>query len=90
MSPSVSATNHCILMSSDYFIIPVSPNFYCFQAIDSLSNVLPRWAEEIIDFRHASDDYALPSCNPKMLGFISQNYRIYTTEQKEQKEQKGA
>lgn len=78
MSPSVSSTNQCILMSSDYFIIPISPDFYCYQAIDSLSNVLPKWAEEILPFKKGGDS-PLPPKNPKMLGFITQNYRIYTT-----------
>ncbi|MGG7916526.1 ParA family protein [Klebsiella aerogenes] len=78
MSPSVSSTNHCILMSSDYFLVPVSPDFYCYQAIDSLSNVLPKWAEEIKPFKKGGNS-PLPTSNPKMLGFITQNYRIYTT-----------
>ena len=77
MSPSVSATNHCILMSSDYFIIPISPDFYCYQAIDSLSNVFPRWVKKIETFKDGGID-SLPMPNPKMLGFISQNYRVYT------------
>lgn len=81
MSPSVSATNHCILMSSDYFIIPISPDFYCYQAIDSLSNVFPRWVEEISSFKDGGPD-SLPTKNPKMLGYISQNYRIYTVDEK--------
>lgn len=78
MSPSVSATNQCILMSSDYFIIPLSPDFYCYQAIDSLSNVLPKWANDISSFK-GKGDFSLPENPPKMLGFITQNYRIYTT-----------
>jgi len=82
MSPSVSATNNCILMSSDYFIIPTSPDFYCYQAIDSLSNVLPKWSDNIASFRLGNDDYSLPKAAPKMLGFISQNYRVYTTDSK--------
>ncbi|MDH6268413.1 chromosome partitioning protein [Rhizobium sp. SG_E_25_P2] len=79
MSPSVSATNHCVLMSSDYFIIPVSPDFYCYQAIDSLSNVFPRWVDEIAKFKDGGQD-SLPVNNPKMLGYISQNYRVYTVD----------
>ena len=83
MSPSVSSTNQCLLMGSDYFIIPISPDFYCYQAIDSLSNVLPQWSNSITSFRRKNDLYSLPETNPKMLGFISQNYRVYTTEQTE-------
>ncbi len=82
ISPSVSATNHCILMSSDFFIIPISPDFYCYQAIDSLSNVFPRWVREIETFKDGAFD-SLPAGNPKMLGFISQNYRIYTVEDRQ-------
>lgn len=79
MSPNVSATNHCILMGSDYFIVPISPDFYCHQAIDSLSNVLPNWAKNINKFRSKNNDYSLPENNPKCLvlylkitGFIRQ------------------
>lgn len=79
MSPSVSATNQCILMSSDYFIIPLSPDFYCYQAIDSLSHVLPQWASDIGSFK-GKGDFSLPEHPPQMLGFITQNYRIYTTD----------
>ncbi len=90
MSPSVSATNQCMIMGCDYFIIPISPDFYCYQAIDSLSNVLPDWAEKITSFRKGNDGYSLPKNNPKMLGLISQNYRVYTTDSKDEKsEQKS-
>ncbi|MBB4805947.1 cellulose biosynthesis protein BcsQ [Chryseobacterium defluvii] len=85
MSPSVSSTNHCIFMSSDYFIIPVSPDFYCYQAIDSLSNVLPKWAIDIERFKGTGED-DLPENNPKMLGFITQNYRIYTVNKSDEDE----
>jgi chromosome partitioning protein len=80
MSPSISATNQSILMGCDYFIIPVSPDFYCYQAMDSLSRIFPDWASELADFRNPAKEYALPSRLPRMLGFISSNYRVYTTE----------
>lgn len=75
MSPSVSAMNMCILMGSDYFIIPTSPDFYCYQAIDSLSTVLPEWETKFSKFR---DGITLPRSTPKMMGIICQNFRVYT------------
>lgn len=75
MSPSVGALNQCLLMSSDYFIVPTSPDFFCAQAIKSLSNVLPRWNEQINPFRSPSVEYRFPEVPPKFLGFISQRYR---------------
>lgn len=75
MSPSVGALNECLLMSSDYFIVPTSPDFFCAQAIKSLSNVIPRWNHEIDPFRDPKIDYPIPKDSPKFLGFISQRYR---------------
>lgn len=75
MSPSISAINMCIFMCSDYFILPTSPDFYCYQAIDSLSEVFPDWAEKLRKFK---DGLSLPRNNPQMLGVISQNYRVYS------------
>lgn len=74
MSPSVSAINMCIFMACDNFLLPTSPDFYCYQAIDSLSDVLPEWADRLSDFK---DGLSLPRANPKLIGVISQNYRVY-------------
>lgn len=75
MSPSVGALNQCLLMSSDYFIVPTSPDFFCAQAIKSLSRVVPSWNDEIRPFRDASIMCKFPENPPKFLGFISQRYR---------------
>ncbi|MGF7408372.1 ParA family protein [Providencia alcalifaciens] len=75
MSPSVGALNQCLLMSSDFFIVPTSPDFFCAQAIKSLSSVIPKWNTAIHDFRNENISYRFPSNPPKFLGFISQRYR---------------
>jgi chromosome partitioning protein len=83
MSPSVSAMNMSMLMSSDYFLLPTSPDFYCYQAIDSLSEVLPEWAKKLSEFK---DGIFLPRYNPRLLGVISQNYRVYSKKDDESDE----
>ncbi|WP_341663433.1 AAA family ATPase [Vibrio sp.] len=75
MSPSVGALNMCLLMSSDYFIVPTSPDFFCSQAIDSLSRILPDWDTKARAFRDSSLDMKFPDSPPKFIGFISQRYR---------------
>ncbi|SHM31009.1 ParA family protein [Vreelandella subglaciescola] len=75
MSPSVGALNECLLMSSDYFIVPTSPDFFCAQAIKSLSNVIPKWNADVAPFRDSEIDYKIPEIPPKFIGFISQRYR---------------
>lgn len=75
MSPSIGGLNQCFLMGSDYFIVPIFPDYYCDQAIISLSRVLPRWNLEIAQFRNPSIPYYIPELPPKFCGIISQRYR---------------
>ncbi len=83
MSPSASALNRCILMGSDYFIIPTSPDFFCYQAIQSLSKMLPQWNEDFLPFRKQTIKNPLPENPPKMLGIVSQRYRPHKTPNKD-------
>ncbi len=83
MSPSASALNRCILMGSDYFIIPTSPDFFCYQAIQSLSKMLPQWNEDFQPFRKQTIKNPLPENPPKMLGIVSQKYRPHKTSNKD-------
>lgn len=75
MSPSVGALNQCFLMGSDYFIVPTSPDYYCNQAVSSLSRVLPRWNAAIQQFRDPNLLYPFPKAPPQFCGIISQRYR---------------
>ncbi len=79
MNPSLSSFNQNLLMTSDYFIIPTMPDYYCVMAIDSLARVIPKWkkwsdkAQNLPVLRQAS--YPFPQTKPKFLGTIIQNYR---------------
>ncbi len=75
MSPSVGALNQCLLMGSDYFIVPTSPDYYCNQAITSLARVIPRWNGAVAAFRNGKLTYPFPEKPPKFCGIISQRYR---------------
>ena len=77
MSPSIGALNQNLLMQSDYFIIPTSPDYFCLLAIDSLAKTLPRWAENAKEIRSQQKgrSYQIPDSNPKFIGIISQKYR---------------
>jgi cellulose biosynthesis protein BcsQ len=75
MSPSVGALNECLLLGSDFFIVPTSPDFYCDQAIRSLATVLPRWNTQVAAFRAHTLATPFPPNPPVCLGIISQRYR---------------
>ena len=79
LNPSLSSINQNLLMSSDFFIVPASPDYFSLMAIESLAKVLPRW--------HAWSDrakasrtlaeatYPYPKKTPRLLGTIIQKYR---------------
>lgn len=75
MSPSVGALNQCFLMGSDFFIVPTSPDYYCNQAVSSLSRVIPRWHSAVQHFRNTALLYPFPEKPPRFCGIISQRYR---------------
>lgn len=79
MSPSVSATNANLLMLSDYFMIPCSPDYFCNMAISSLTEVLPNWnaTYKTIKTHPAFHDaiYKFPDTTPQFIGTIQQRYR---------------
>ena len=77
MSPSLSAINQNLLMTSDYFIIPTSPDYFSIMAIDSMSEVLPRWAtwaSKFMSMEALTEEalYSLPIIKPKFLGAVVQ------------------
>ncbi|AKS18135.1 AAA family ATPase [Xanthomonas campestris pv. campestris] len=79
MSPSVGALNQNLLTTCDYFIVPLQPDYFSSMALNSLSNVLPRWqrwaktAAGIETLLTA--DYPFPSPHAKFIGAIVQKYR---------------
>lgn len=77
LSPSIGALNQNLLMQSDYFIVPTSPDYFSLLAIESLSSTLPKWAQNARDLRiqQKSLSYKIPEQNPKFIGMISQKYR---------------
>lgn len=80
MSPSLGAINQNILMTSDFFLVPTTADFFSVMAIDSLSKMLPKWyawakkASSLPILRDAA--YPFPEVKLKFLGTIVQNYRI--------------
>ena len=78
LSPSVGGLNEVILMSSDYFIVPTSPDFFCWQAVESLSKHIPTWHKEIDIFKTnvPANSVTYLKNSPKFLGTIQQRYRI--------------
>ncbi len=80
MSPSLGPINQNLLSTSEYFLVPMAPDYFSVMAIDSLSSVLPKWkywadkAKSMPVLQSAT--YPLPACSPRFLGTIIQRYRV--------------
>lgn len=74
LSPSIGGLNQLALMGSDFFIVPTSPDYFCLQAIHSLSKKIKEWHTEIALFKEITN---LPIKNhPIFLGTIQQRFRL--------------
>lgn len=78
MNPSLSAINQTLLVSADFFIVPMAPDNFSNMAIRSLSQVLPKWEKWAIRARSVFSDayYPLPTGTPRLLGTVVQGFNI--------------
>lgn len=79
MSPSLGPLNQNIVCVSDYFIVPLHPDYFSSMALNSLARVLPRW-KKWADMAFAMDilknaDYPFPEPHAQFIGAIIQKYR---------------
>ena len=79
MNPSLSSLNQNLLLTSDFFIVPTTPDYFSVMAIDSLANVIPKWrawSQQAARMPILKDAvYPFPDITPKFLGTVVQNYR---------------
>jgi len=78
LNPGLSAINQTLLFSSDYFIMPCGVDYFSKQAVKSLSNVLPNWANWSVKAREHFHDsvYPLPDVSTKFLGYTVNNFNV--------------
>ncbi len=79
MSPSLGPLNQNLLMTSDYFMVPLHPDYFSSMALSSLAKTLPRW-KSWADTAYAIDvlataDYPFPRPHAQFLGAVVQKYR---------------
>ncbi|OZI46589.1 ParA family protein [Bordetella genomosp. 5] len=79
MSPSLGPVNQNLLMTCDYFMVPMHPDYFSGMALKSLARTLPKWkhwAETAyrLDIL-ANADYPFPRPHPQFIGTIIQKYR---------------
>lgn len=79
MSPSLGPLNQNLIAITDYFIVPLHPDYFSAMALTSLARTLPKWktwattAHGIEALTNA--DYPFPSPHAQFIGSIIQKYR---------------
>jgi len=78
MNPSLSSINQDLIICSDYFLVPTSPDIFSYMAIKSLSNILPTWEKWAKKARELFKDaeYPLPNNTPKFLGYTINDFNL--------------
>lgn len=79
MSPSLGPVNQNLLMTGDFFVVPLHPDYFSSMALTSLSKTLPKWkawatTAHSIDVLKSAD-YPFPTPTAKFVGAIIQKYR---------------
>jgi len=81
MSPGFNSINQNLLMISHYFLVPTKPDYFNAMAIDSLTKIIPRWAEwakRFCQIEALQDSvYPFPVLNLEFLGYVVQNFRLH-------------
>lgn len=78
MNPSLSAINQDVFLTSDYFIVPTSPDYFSIMAIRSLSRILPSWERWAVEGREvfAGAEYKISATTPKFLGYTVNDFNL--------------
>ena len=80
MSPSLGPINQNLLTTSDYFLVPMFPDYFSAMATESLASILPKWWAWANQGKSSTllqeAIYPFPDKHPKFLGTIIQNFRV--------------
>jgi len=79
LGPNVGPLNRALLLSSDYFIIPVTPDHFSLMAIGSVGQNVAKWYREWGTAKKQvpqSVDFSIQKGNPKFAGYVAQQFNI--------------
>jgi cellulose biosynthesis protein BcsQ len=79
MSPSLGPLNQNLLSTSDFFLVPLHPDYFSSMALSSLAKILPRWkawaATAYATEALKAADYPFPEPHSAFIGAVIQKYR---------------
>lgn len=78
LGPNLGALNRAVLASSDFFMVPMSPDLFSIRGTQNLGSKLVTWRKEWDQCKSAytGDDLELPPARPVFLGYVMQQHNI--------------
>jgi chromosome partitioning protein len=79
VGPSTGAITRAVVLSSDGFIMPLSPDRFCYQAVRVLGKVVKQWVERHREISRTFEPFGIDSFpgRPMLLGCVIQNFKVH-------------
>lgn len=78
LGPNLGSLNRSVLASSDYFIVPISPDLFSIRGTENLGNKLVSWRNgwNQCNTEGAEIGFPLPAGCPTFLGYVKQQHNV--------------
>ncbi len=78
LNPGLNSINQNLVLASDYIIVPTNPDPFSVMALDTLCNILPRWASWLSQSGplFSGSSYPFTKEPPKLLGSVVQRFNV--------------
>ncbi len=83
VGPNLGSLNRNVLLSCDYFFIPLVPDLFSLRGLENIGKTFVRWIKDWVDAKKrfiekvGSLSFPLQEGSPKFTGYIQQQFNIY-------------
>lgn len=85
VGPSTGAITRTVILACDGFVLPLTPDRFCYQAVRVLGSVIRQWTERHSQIIQTFAPFGIDSFpgRPAMLGAVIQNFKVHAGRVKE-------
>lgn len=85
VGPSTGAITRAVVLASDGFLIPLTPDRFCNQAVKVLGRVVTQWINRHAEIARTLPPFGLESFpgSPLLYGAVIQNFKVYSGKAKQ-------
>lgn len=83
IGPNLGSLNRAVLLSCDYFLVPLVPDLFSFRGLENIGKTFTKWINDWIDasqrFRENNQTltFNIQNGKPIFAGYINQQFNIY-------------